>query len=118
MPAAIPAKEAVPAHSRNSPAFSATHPAAPARISSMSPPPSAIPVIATETGADLSSPVATITPTTKKAHDPTAKIMAPENDNTAATVTPVGRFISTPHNLPSTAKINKITSSRPNPPLG
>jgi hypothetical protein len=95
MPAAIPAKENVRAHSRNSPAFSAANPAAAARVSSMKPPPSAIPVIATDTGALLSSPVATITPTTKKAHDANARIIAPENVSTAATVTTVGRFIST-----------------------
>ena len=95
MLAGIPAKETVRAHSRNSPAFSAIHPAAPARVSSMKPPASAIPVIATDTGALLSSPVATIAPTTKKTHDPSAKIKAPKNVSTAAIVTPVGRFMST-----------------------
>jgi hypothetical protein len=118
--AAISAKDTVRAHSRNSPTFIATNPAAPARISNIKLPPIAIPVIATDTGAVRSSPVATIAPITQSAHDANPRIIAPENVSTAATLSPVERFtlMRQPHNLPSTARINKITNSNPNPPLG
>jgi len=98
--------------------FIATHPAAPDRISNRKPPPIAIPAIATDTGSPRSSPVATITLTTKNPNDPSARIIAPENVSTAATLSPDGRFILAPHNLPKTPKINKTTNTSPNPPLG
>ena len=83
---AISAKEIVRAQSRSSLAFSATHAAASARISSIKAPARAMPAIAPDTGARPSSPVTTITPTTKKAHEASARIIAPENVSTAATV--------------------------------
>jgi hypothetical protein len=93
---AISVKDIVRAQLRTSTTFSASHPAANARISSRKAPARAIPAIATDSGAPRSSPVATSTPVTNEAHEPNAKIIAAEaaeNVSTAVAVTPVGRFM-------------------------
>jgi len=96
----------------------ATHPVTPASISNRKPPATAIPAITTDTGSPRSSPVAAKMLTRKNPNDPSARIIAPENVSTATTLSPDGRFMLPPHNLPSTARINKINKISPNPPLG
>ena len=64
-----------------------------AKISNEKPPATAIPAIATETGSPRSAPVATIPPTSKKANEIRARIIAPDKAATATTVTLMGRFM-------------------------
>src|SRR5208282_2650860 len=52
-----------------------------------------IPVSATDTGCALSSPVATMALTRKNPNEPSARIIAPQNVSTAATLSPIRRFI-------------------------
>ena len=114
----IPGKNMVRAQSRSSAMLKAVYPATAARMSNEKPPATAIPAIASDTGARPSSPVITITPTTKKCTSSGRGSSLQKTSAPRRPSHPLDDSCAAPHNLPITARMIRINNSSPSPPLG